>query len=91
MTGVALGFVPEPLVVPLDRILPSRKVPADRQGRMRPDALRAERAMIDGPVIVCVQAGNVEVADRAGPFRRRSARGSAPRMASPRPARHGRA
>lgn len=27
MTGVALGFVPEPLVVPLDRILPSRKVP----------------------------------------------------------------
>ncbi|ABM94153.1 plasmid partitioning protein RepB C-terminal domain-containing protein [Methylibium petroleiphilum] len=28
MTGVALGFVPAPLVVPLDRILPSRKVPA---------------------------------------------------------------
>lgn len=28
MTGVALGFVPEPLMVPLDRILPSRKVPA---------------------------------------------------------------
>ena len=27
MTGVALGFVPEPLSVPLDRILPSRKVP----------------------------------------------------------------
>lgn len=27
MSGVALGFVPEPLVVPLDRILPSRKVP----------------------------------------------------------------
>ena len=27
MTGVALGFVPEPLFVPLDRILPSRKVP----------------------------------------------------------------
>lgn len=27
MTGIALGFVPEPLVVPLDRILPSRKVP----------------------------------------------------------------
>ena len=26
MTGVALGFVPEPLMVPLDRILPSRKV-----------------------------------------------------------------
>jgi len=27
MTGVALGFVPEPISVPLDRILPSRKVP----------------------------------------------------------------
>ena len=27
MTGVTLGFVPEPLSVPLDRILPSRKVP----------------------------------------------------------------
>ena len=27
MTGVALGFVPEPLSVPMDRILPSRKVP----------------------------------------------------------------
>jgi ParB-like chromosome segregation protein Spo0J len=27
MTTVALGFVPEPLVVPLDRVLPSRKVP----------------------------------------------------------------
>lgn len=28
MTGVALGFVPEPLLVPIDQILPSRKVPA---------------------------------------------------------------
>lgn len=27
MTGVALGFVPEPISVPMDRILPSRKVP----------------------------------------------------------------
>lgn len=27
MTAVVLGFVPEPLVVPLDRVLPSRKVP----------------------------------------------------------------
>ena len=32
---------------------------ADDQGRMRPDALRAELAGIDGPVIVCAQAGNV--------------------------------
>ena len=34
-------------------------VAADDQGRMRPDALRAELATIDGPVIVCAQAGNV--------------------------------
>jgi len=27
MTGVALGFLPEPISVPIDRILPSRKVP----------------------------------------------------------------
>ncbi len=36
-----------------------RKVDADDQGRIRPDALRAELATIDGPVIVCAQAGNV--------------------------------
>ncbi len=36
-----------------------RAVDADDQGRMRPDALRAELATIDGPVIVCAQAGNV--------------------------------
>ena len=36
-----------------------RTVAADDQGRMRPDALRAELASIDGPVIVCAQAGNV--------------------------------
>jgi len=28
MTGVTLGFVPDPLSVPLDRILPTRKLPA---------------------------------------------------------------
>lgn len=28
MTAIALGFVPEPITVSLDRILPSRKVPA---------------------------------------------------------------
>ena len=38
---------------------PVRRVEADDQGRMRPDALRAELATIDGPVIVCAQAGNV--------------------------------
>ena len=27
MTCIALGFVPEPLLLPMDRILPSRKVP----------------------------------------------------------------
>src|SRR3954468_13232672 len=36
-----------------------RRVDADEQGRMRPDALRAEMATIEGPVIVCAQAGNV--------------------------------
>jgi glutamate/tyrosine decarboxylase-like PLP-dependent enzyme len=36
-----------------------RKVAADGQGRMRPDALRETLADVDGPVIVCLQAGNV--------------------------------
>src|SRR5262249_40910181 len=36
-----------------------RIVDADDQGRMSPAALRAELAGIDGPVIVCAQAGNV--------------------------------
>ncbi len=36
-----------------------RGIAADDQGRMRPDALRAELATIDGPMIVCAQAGNV--------------------------------
>jgi len=36
-----------------------RVVEADDQGRMRPEALRAELATIDGPAIVCAQAGNV--------------------------------
>ena len=34
-------------------------VPADEQGRMRADALRAALAGASGPVIVCAQAGNV--------------------------------
>ena len=36
-----------------------RRIAADDQGRMRPDALRDALATIDGPVIVCSQAGNV--------------------------------
>ena len=35
------------------------RVPADAQGRMRADALRETLAPIDGPTIVCAQAGNV--------------------------------
>jgi glutamate/tyrosine decarboxylase-like PLP-dependent enzyme len=35
------------------------RVPADEQGRMRPDALRETLARLDGPTIVCAQAGNV--------------------------------
>jgi glutamate/tyrosine decarboxylase-like PLP-dependent enzyme len=34
-------------------------VPADEQGRMRADALRDAVAPLDGPLIVCAQAGNV--------------------------------
>ncbi len=44
-----LGFGTEELEV----------VPADGQGRMRPDALRSALASADGPTIVCAQAGNV--------------------------------
>ncbi|BCT90988.1 aspartate aminotransferase family protein [Lysobacter helvus] len=36
-----------------------RRVEADAQGRMRPDALRAMLATLEGPTIVCAQAGNV--------------------------------
>jgi glutamate/tyrosine decarboxylase-like PLP-dependent enzyme len=35
------------------------RVAADEQGRMRPDALRETLARLDGPIIVCAQAGNV--------------------------------
>lgn len=34
-------------------------VPADEEGRMRPDALRSALSGLEGPTIVCVQAGNV--------------------------------
>ena len=36
-----------------------RRVPVDRQGRMRADALATMLASVDGPCIVCAQAGNV--------------------------------
>jgi glutamate/tyrosine decarboxylase-like PLP-dependent enzyme len=36
-----------------------RKIATDDQGRMRPDALRETVATIEGPTIVCAQAGNV--------------------------------
>ena len=35
------------------------RVAADEQGRMRPDALRETLARLEGPTIVCAQAGNV--------------------------------
>jgi glutamate/tyrosine decarboxylase-like PLP-dependent enzyme len=35
------------------------RVAADAQGRMRPDALRQILATLDGPILVCAQAGNV--------------------------------
>lgn len=34
-------------------------IPADGQGRMRPDALRSALADLKGPTIICAQAGNV--------------------------------
>lgn len=36
-----------------------RRVPVDRQGRMRADALATMLESVDGPCIVCAQAGNV--------------------------------
>jgi glutamate/tyrosine decarboxylase-like PLP-dependent enzyme len=36
-----------------------QRVTVDEQGRMRPDALREALARLDGPTIVCAQAGNV--------------------------------
>jgi len=36
-----------------------RRVPVDRQGRMRSDALATMLASVEGPCIVCAQAGNV--------------------------------
>ncbi len=36
-----------------------RRIAADDEGRMRPDALREALATIQGPTIVCAQAGNV--------------------------------
>ncbi len=35
------------------------QIPADHQGRMRADALASALADIDGPAIVCAQAGNI--------------------------------
>ena len=52
------------------------RVAADEQGRMRADALRETLAGIDGPTIVCAQAGNVNtggVRPAAGDRRRRRA------------------
>ncbi|MDI9239582.1 aminotransferase class V-fold PLP-dependent enzyme [Lysobacter sp. LF1] len=37
----------------------ARRVESDEQGRMRPDRLRELLATLDGPTIVCAQAGNV--------------------------------
>jgi glutamate/tyrosine decarboxylase-like PLP-dependent enzyme len=36
-----------------------RRIASDEQGRMRPDALREALGTIEGPTIVCAQAGNV--------------------------------
>jgi glutamate/tyrosine decarboxylase-like PLP-dependent enzyme len=36
-----------------------KRIPADAQGRVRPDALREQLARVDGPTIVALQAGNL--------------------------------
>ena len=41
MTGVVLGFAPEPLMVPLDKILPSRKVPVGLATSRKYNQIRA--------------------------------------------------
>ena len=52
------------------------RVPADDQGRMRPDLLRELLAAVDGPVLVCAQAGQVDTGacDPLEADRRRRAR-----------------
>ncbi len=81
-----------------------RTIAADDQGRMRPEALRDVLAGIDGPAIVCAQAGNVNtggydplreiIADRARARRVGSTSmghsGSGPPRMSVAPAAHGR-
>jgi glutamate/tyrosine decarboxylase-like PLP-dependent enzyme len=55
------------------------RVPADGQGRMRPDALEELLSRRDDPAIVCAQAGNIDtgaidpIAEIAGIARRRDA------------------
>jgi glutamate/tyrosine decarboxylase-like PLP-dependent enzyme len=46
------------------------RVPADEQGRMRPDALASALAALDRPALVCAQAGNVNTGafDRLPPM-----------------------
>jgi hypothetical protein len=46
MTGVVLGFVPEPLMVPLDKILPSRKVPVGLATSRKYNQIRASIAEV---------------------------------------------
>lgn len=59
MSKVALGFVPEPLLVPIDRILPSRKAPiglaSSRKYRQIHSSI-AEVGLIE-PLTVCPMAG----------------------------------
>ena len=57
-----------------------RMVAADDQGRMRPRRCATTLATIDGPIIVCAQAGNVNTG-RLRPVRRRSSR--SPTSAAP--------
>ena len=66
------GRLPAPRTGPT----PLDVVPADDQGRMRPDALREALATDDGPTIVCAQAGEVHTG-RVRPVRRHRPRAAA--------------
>lgn len=59
MTTVALGFVPEPLVVSLDRVLPSRKVPEGLAVSRKYKQIRASIAEIGLIEPLSVTAMNV--------------------------------
>ena len=61
MTGIALGFVPEPLSLPIERILPSRKVPVGLATSRKFNQIRAsieEIGLIEPLSVTAVDAAS---------------------------------